>query len=106
MVAYDWTRVEGNQLDYYWSNNKDRATEIAVEEIAAATNADLTVVLMPAPASGLGCWIEMGAALAAGKQVVLSGPTRESIFWYHPLVRIVSDLDLYGYLERALKESA
>jgi nucleoside 2-deoxyribosyltransferase len=70
-------------------------------EIAAVREADALVVLLP---GGYGTHVEIGAALALEKPVILHAPNRETldmpypcIFHYHPLVKLliseVLDLD-------------
>ena len=66
---------------------------MAQQEIEAIRNADVLIVLLP---GGLGTHVEIGAALALGKPVILHAPNRETlndpypyIFHYHPGVRLV-----------------
>jgi hypothetical protein len=85
-ITYDWTRAEGNMPEGGWDGHPDLGRQIAVSEVEACKDADLTIILMPPDGGGLGCWIEMGAALASGGRVYVVGPGRDSVFWQHPNV--------------------
>ena len=70
---------------------------MADQELEAVKNADVLIVLLP---GGFGTHVEIGAALALGKPVILHAPDYETlnkpyrcVFHYHPRVKlIVSDL--------------
>jgi hypothetical protein len=91
LIAFDWTRAEGNMPDGVWDNWPELGAEIAEREVNACSSADLTILL--SPAGGLGCWIEMGCTLAAGGEVWVVEPYRDSVFWQHPLVRRFDTFD-------------
>jgi nucleoside 2-deoxyribosyltransferase len=69
-----------------------RHAEIAVQELNGVREADVLVVLLP---GGFGTHVEIGAALALGKPVILCAPNQKTletpypcVFHYHPNVRI------------------
>lgn len=80
VVTHDWTAY----VDVYPANDAppDERAKHAREDIDGVANADVVLVLTPADRSrGAGVWIEMGAALALGKRVVLAGAQRDrSVF--------------------------
>jgi nucleoside 2-deoxyribosyltransferase len=95
LEAQGWERT----LD--WSTLDDQAdsyAEIALAELTAVRAADLLIVLLP---GGLGTHVEIGAALALGKpviihardQVVLHTPY-PCVFHYHPNVKLLVSEDL------------
>lgn len=87
-ITFDWTGAEGEiRTDGSWDTVPDKGAEIASREIDACRRADLTILLFPPKGGGLGCWIEMGATLAAGGEVWVVEPGRDSVFWQHPKVR-------------------
>ena len=62
-------------------------------ELAAVRDADILIVLLP---GGFGTHVEIGAALALGKPVILHAPDRKTldtpypcIFHYHPGVKLL-----------------
>ena len=87
-ITFDWTGAEGEiRTDGSWDTASEKGAEIAMREIEACRSADLTILLFPPKGGGLGCWIEMGATLAAGGEVWIVEPGRDSVFWQHPRVR-------------------
>lgn len=87
LITFDWTGVEGEiRTDGSWDTVPEKGAEIASREIEACTTADLTIVLFPRTRGGLGCWIEMGAALAGDGDVWVVAPQRDSVFWQHAKV--------------------
>lgn len=80
-ITYDWTLPE------YQIKGKER--EIAKDEIDGVVGADLVIVLLPGK---YGTHAELGAALALGNKVFLSGPKdAPCIFYDHPLVTYVEE---------------
>lgn len=80
-----WTNQDGQGPDHH--------AKIAQDELEAVRNADVLIVMLP---GGYGTHVEIGAALALGKQVVLHAPDRQTletpypcIFHYHPAVKIL-----------------
>jgi hypothetical protein len=66
---------------------------VARQELDAIKNADVLIVLLP---GGYGTHVEIGAALALGKPVILHSPDRETlnkpypcVFHYHPGVKLI-----------------
>jgi hypothetical protein len=87
-ITFDWTGAEGEiRTDGSWDTVPDAGARIASREVDACRTADLTILLFPPQGGGLGCWIEMGATLAAGGEVWVVEPGRDSVFWQHPNVR-------------------
>src|SRR5437016_5310354 len=89
-----WTQT------FAWTDQdaKDRAgyAGIALAEIEGVHDADVLIVLLP---GGFGTHVEIGAALALGKPVIIHASDRKTletpyacVFHYHPLVTLlVSD---------------
>jgi hypothetical protein len=89
-IILDWTKwIEG---ETGIEGPLERGSEIAIREISACQNADLTILLCPIVSSGLGCWIEVGAALASGNEVWIIEPRKDSVFWNHPAVTYFYDM--------------
>lgn len=86
--TYTWSDVDSNSSQY---------GEIAAAELEGIRLADVLIVLLP---GGFGTHVELGAALAFGKPIILYAHdynTLETpyvcVFHYHPLVQlIVSDV--------------
>ncbi len=69
------------------------SAEIAVAEIAGVGESDVLIVLLP---GGYGTHVEIGAALALGKPVIVHAPDRATletpypcVFHYHPRVKLL-----------------
>jgi nucleoside 2-deoxyribosyltransferase len=62
-VTYDWTKHGSVQAE-----GREVIKETAKKELAGVKEADLVIILLP---GGRGTHIEMGAALALGKPVIL-----------------------------------
>lgn len=93
-ITFDWTGPEGEQRSD-WSKAPDVARGLADRERRAVLAADVVVLVGWGCAEGeggLGCFIEVGVALALGIPVVIVGPCRESVFWYLPAVQRVDNL--------------
>lgn len=82
--TYTWSPQDGSSTDKY--------REIPLKELEAIGKADVLVVLLP---GGYGTHVEIGAALALGKPVVLHSPDRKTlespypcVFHYHPSVKV------------------
>ena len=102
-IAFDWTGAEGmiRTQDQPWDEVHDHGVRISCREIEACFTAGLTIVLCPPLGQGLGCWIELGAALAGYGLVWVVKPPRDSVFWHHPKVtRFASDEELLSQLIR------
>lgn len=102
-ITYDWTGPEG-ETRRDWSGHREEACEIAQREVDGVASADAVALVgygcEEQNKGGLGCFIEVGMALAAGKPVAVWGPARESVFWYLPNVyRHVNGLDVVERLE-------
>jgi nucleoside 2-deoxyribosyltransferase len=89
-----WERT----LDWAGQNDHpDGYAASAVAEISAVREADVLIVLLP---GGYGTHVEIGAALALGKPIILHAPDQKTldtpyacIFHYHPGVeRLVSEV--------------
>jgi nucleoside 2-deoxyribosyltransferase len=91
LKALGWERT----LD--WTDRNDVGPEgyadTALAEIEAVREADVLVVLLP---GGYGTHVEIGAALALGKPVVLHAPDHKTldtpypcVFHYHPRVKLL-----------------
>ena len=101
LEAQGWVRTfawTGDEID------PDRHADIALKELAGVREADVVIVLLP---GGRGTHVEIGAALALGKPVILHAPDRDTltkpypcVFHYHPSVKLVVSevLDVNGIL--------
>lgn len=86
-LSYDWT-AHGP----VWADGAARIREVAALEMRGVIDADLVIVLLP---GGRGTHAELGAALAAGRPVLLHsvdpGPLgavpETCAFYHHPSVR-------------------
>lgn len=90
-------RANGWEQTFAWSNKETRDSseyaDIAKAELAGIREADILVVLLP---GGFGTHVEIGAALAFGKRIILHAPDRKTletpyacVFHYHPLVTLL-----------------
>lgn len=81
-ITFDWT--EAPALDHRTSGPEH--VQRALVDLNGVRAADFVVVLLPA---GYGTHVELGAALALGKPVLMIGKHDApylSVFHYHPLV--------------------
>jgi nucleoside 2-deoxyribosyltransferase len=83
--TFTWTGEDKARAEEY--------SEVAVAEIAGIREADILIVLLP---GGYGTHVEIGAALALGKPVILHAPDEKTlntpypcVFHYHPGVRLL-----------------
>jgi hypothetical protein len=93
-------KARGWERTFVWKDeggsSPDGYAETALAEIAGVREADVLIVLLP---GGYGTHVEIGAALALGKPVILHAPDRKTletpypcIFHYHPSIKLlVSD---------------
>lgn len=85
--SYDWT-VHGSVS----GEGAQRLIEVSSSELCAIASADLVIVLLP---GGRGTHVELGAALALDKMVVIWAPettllkddANTCVFYWHPRVR-------------------
>ena len=90
LVSQGWKRT------YVWSDitlSPDQFGDVATSEIQGIQSADLVVVLLP---GGYGTHVEIGAALAFGKPVILHAPDQGTlntpypcVFHHHPLIKLI-----------------
>jgi nucleoside 2-deoxyribosyltransferase len=96
-------KAQGWERTFDWINRSDvgpdNYADTALAEIAAVQEADVLIVLLP---GGYGTHVEIGAALALGKRVILHAPDRKTldtpypcIFHYHPQVKLLVSEVLY-----------
>jgi nucleoside 2-deoxyribosyltransferase len=83
--TYAWTATDGAGSEEY--------PDIALKELKGVAEADALIVLLP---GGYGTHVEIGAALALGKRVILHAPDRKTLetpypcpFHYHPSVKLI-----------------
>jgi nucleoside 2-deoxyribosyltransferase len=100
--TFEWKPQDGEGSDGH--------AKIAAEELEGVRAADVLVVLFP---GGFGTHVEIGAALALGKRVIIHSPDQATldtpyrcIFHYHPSVKLLlsENLDIEAVL--ACMESA
>jgi hypothetical protein len=92
----------GWERTYTWRDLGNVAGEVsaaaAITEMEAVRTADVLIVLLP---GGFGTHVEIGAALALGRPVILHAPDRKTletpypcIFHYHPSVTLIISEEL------------
>lgn len=93
----DALRASGWNRTFAWTNqdihNRGEHADIALAELAGVREADVLIVLLP---GGYGTHVEIGAALALGKPVIIHAPDQKTletpyacVFHYHPLVTLL-----------------
>lgn len=105
----DALNVEGWKQTFAWSNRDEHGpcgyADIAQAELSGVREADVLIVLLP---GGFGTHVEIGAALALGKRIILHAPDRKTletpypcVFHYHPLVTLLvsQHVDIGAVLE-------
>jgi len=91
LKAHGWERT------FVWTDQPSAGPEAraatAEAELKGVRDADILVVLLP---GGFGTHVEIGAALALGKKVLLHSPDQKTletpypcVFHYHPRVQLV-----------------
>jgi nucleoside 2-deoxyribosyltransferase len=90
-------KSRGWERTFTWAG-EDKAgaeeySELALAELAGVCEADVLIVLLP---GGYGTHVEIGAALALGKPVILHAPDQKTlhtpypcVFHYHPGVKLL-----------------
>src|SRR6267143_5284324 len=88
--TYEWNALDGETLE--------ELAKFAIAEMDGVRKADVLIVLLP---GGFGTHVEIGAALALGKPVVLHAPDPETlekpyrcVFHYHPGVKLLVSKEL------------
>jgi nucleoside 2-deoxyribosyltransferase len=83
--TYEWTPQDGEGSDGH--------AKLAVKELKGVRDADVLIALLP---GGYGTHVEIGAALALGKPVIIHSPDQKTletpyrcIFHYHPSVKLL-----------------
>jgi nucleoside 2-deoxyribosyltransferase len=90
-------KARGWERTFVWTDQPGAGPEAraatAEAELKGVRDADILVVLLP---GGFGTHVEIGAALALGKKVLLHSPDRKTletpypcVFHYHPSVELV-----------------
>jgi nucleoside 2-deoxyribosyltransferase len=96
-ILLEALKSRGWERTFTWAGeDKAGAKEypgIAVAELAGVREADVLIALLP---GGYGTHVEIGAALALGKPVILHAPDQKSlntpypcVFHYHPGVKLL-----------------
>lgn len=104
----DALKSHGWERTYAWNGEDEggpaQFSDVAIKELKGVADADVLVVLLP---GGRGTHVEIGAALALGKPVVLHSPNRDILekpypcaFHYHPGVKLLisESLDIEALL--------
>jgi nucleoside 2-deoxyribosyltransferase len=83
--TFVWSAVEGADTD--------QRSAMAIADLQGVCDADVLIVLLP---GGYGTHVEIGAALALNKPVILHSPDRQTlerpypcVFHYHPEVTLL-----------------
>lgn len=88
-ITFDWTTID--HLRPYEDNAQAsaRAAELEIDGVKAAD-----VLVLVSHERGVGMFVELGAALALDKPViVLAEPPARTMFFFHPLVQWVGTKD-------------
>lgn len=83
VVGYDWTEdVFLNRAVALSDRQLSPASRLYYSErdLEGIRSSDTFWLLVPNEGSGVGCWVELGYALALNKRVLVSGDYRRSIF--------------------------
>ena len=97
-LTLDWTRGPEVTLVQDYESLPEVSAKLAADDLNAVLNAHAVLVVM-SQHEGRGMFVELGAALTRASRgdlehLVLLGPIQhESVFYYHPAVRRVSDVD-------------
>src|SRR5579864_3705034 len=97
VVIMEGLRRHGWEQTFDWADQEQKGPkeygDIALAELAGVRDADVLIVLLP---GGFGTHVEIGAALALGKPVILHAPDRKTletpypcVFHYHPGVKLL-----------------
>jgi nucleoside 2-deoxyribosyltransferase len=99
----------GWERTYTWIAGDEATAEqyadVALKELRGIEQADVLIVLLP---GGYGTHVEIGAALALGKPVILHAPDRKTLdtpypcpFHYHPDVKLLisEEIDIVAVLK-------
>jgi nucleoside 2-deoxyribosyltransferase len=90
-------KADGWERTFVWTDQPGAGPEAraatAEAELKGVRDADILVVLLP---GGFGTHVEIGAALALGKKVLLHSPDQKTletpypcVFHYHPSVKLI-----------------
>jgi nucleoside 2-deoxyribosyltransferase len=93
----DSLKAQGWERTFVWTaqdnGSADEYREVALKELTGVRGSDVLVVLLP---GGYGTHVEIGAAIALGKPVILHAPDRKTletpypcVFHYHPGVKLL-----------------
>jgi hypothetical protein len=109
-AAQTTLRLQGYRILHDWTVHADagdneRDGSIPVEQMAASAQADLDAALCADlfvlvcrrdMADALGCYVELGAALSAAREVHVIAPARPSIFFCLPTVEVFPTPDAWA----------
>ena len=97
-LTLDWTRGVDVTLVKGYASLPEMSANIAADDLNAVLDAQAVLVVM-SKHEGRGMYVELGAALIRASRgdlqhLVILGPIQhESVFYYHPAVQRVSDVD-------------
>jgi nucleoside 2-deoxyribosyltransferase len=102
-------KAQGWERTLTWSDQEGASptahAELAQAELRAVSEAEVLIVMLP---GGYGTHVEIGAALALGKPVILHTPDRKTletpypcVFHYHPGITLLisENLDINALLD-------
>jgi len=96
-LTHDWTQEPCFTEKY--ASRPEESADIARTDLEGVMAADAVVVLASSTDPGRGLFVELGAALARaelgqlGHVIVVGDIVHESVFYFHPRVRRVVNLD-------------
>lgn len=97
-LTFDWTDPVIGDIRHDWSDHPEEARSHSKKELDAVRESDFVVIVPSPKGRGLGCFVEVGAAMGLEIPVYVVKvvvPMRESVFWYAPNVtRLDSPADL------------
>ena len=85
----------GHEVTCDWTKHEDpcKSEEYSVEDINAIKECDVLIAYMPsANVFYKGAWVEIGAALALDKKVIIIGNKVSSVFLSHPNINYFENI--------------
>lgn len=83
--------LRGHIITVDWTNHihSTKSKEYAIEDIQGVKDCDVLIAYMKTPGIFYkGCWVEIGAALALDKRVIIIGHEVSSVFLGHPNIHV------------------
>jgi hypothetical protein len=96
-VVMDKLILAGYSISYDWTTAQVERWQQAMKDLKGVAEADIYLGLFQKDFPYTGALVEMGYALALGKPVYILDGSKcaESLFFHHPNVRKIKNLDLF-----------